>query len=81
MLAPATLQELEADGRCEQALAARRLPEARSVRTVQTYGKDAIVHLDQDTVFLARFEDGWRVTAAGCTPDGERPYDCAVKGK
>jgi hypothetical protein len=81
MLAPATRDELEADGSCAQSLSAQQLPEARTVRTVETYAKDAIVRLDQDTVFLARFDDGWRVTAAGCTADGDRPYDCAVKGR
>ena len=33
-----------------------------------------------DTVFLLRFPDGWRVSAAGCTPQGEAPYDCEVQG-
>ena len=34
----------------------------------------------RDTVFLATFPGGWRVVAAGCTPRGDRPYDCTVAG-
>jgi hypothetical protein len=33
-------------------------------------------------VFLARFPDGWRVTAAGCVrddPDPAVPYECEVE--
>ena len=56
------------------------IPDAGQVRRVEVYGKDAVVHLEKDTVFLARFDDGWRVTAAGCTPNGDRPYDCDVRG-
>ena len=36
----------------------------------------------QETVFLALFDDGWRVTAAGCTrlAGPAEPYDCDVEG-
>ena len=80
LLAPKTREELEADGPCAESLSAKQLPQAQAVRAVEVYAKDAIVHLDQDTVFLGRFDSGWFVTAAGCAPDGERPYDCDVKG-
>ena len=39
-----------------------------------------LVRLAGDTVFLAVFPGGWRVTAAGCTPRGDRPYNCTVQG-
>jgi hypothetical protein len=39
----------------------------------------AIVELDADTVFLARFDAGWRVTAAHCAPRVNAPYDCQIK--
>lgn len=81
LLAPETLRKLEdAEGPCPQRLPQQDLPGAAVVRHVEVYGKDAIVQLDQDTVFLARFDEGWRVTAAGCTPDGDRPYDCTLQG-
>ena len=86
LLAPTTLEELEAtDGACADALPGA-LPEevkasTRAPRSTEVYGKAAIVHLSTDTIFLARFRDGWRVTAAGCTArEAGRPYDCKVKG-
>ena len=64
-----------------QALPGSKVPhDAGSVREVKVYGKDAVAYLERDTVFLARFDDGWRVTAAGCTPNSGRPYDCDVEG-
>jgi hypothetical protein len=81
LLAPRTLEELEdAEGPCEQSLPAQDLGDGADVASVDVYGKDAVVHVGDDTVFLARFADGWRVTAAGCTAVPERPYDCTVEG-
>jgi hypothetical protein len=81
LLAPETRKELEStDGPCDSALPQQVESGAGSVRQVEVYGKDAIVHLSTDTVFLARFHDGWRVTAAACTSQGDRPYDCKIKG-
>ena len=85
LLAPATLEVLRSDGEdCSDALAdvapAGGLVGAEP--RVQVYGRDAIVRWGTETVFLARFEDGWRVTAAGCRPRGEDlPYDCSVEGR
>jgi hypothetical protein len=49
---------------------------------VDVFGHDAIVRFSGDTVFLARFPEGWRVTAAGCQPgpSDQKPYDCTVSG-
>lgn len=47
---------------------------------VDAYGQNARVVFSDDTVFLADFPSGWRLTAAGCTPQGEQPYKCLVKG-
>lgn len=81
LLAPQTLKELEdSEGACPSSLPGLDLPRATAVRTTEVYAKDAIVRLDKDTLFLARFDQGWRVTAAGCTPHGDLPYDCTVKG-
>jgi hypothetical protein len=85
LLAPQTRKELMSTsaqgGTCDQALSEQKLPSATGPGRADVYGKDAIVHLRGDTVFLARFTQGWLVTAAGCTLDEpDRPYDCAVKG-
>jgi hypothetical protein len=50
------------------------------VRHADVFGQWARVVLDSDTVFLASFPGGWRVVAAGCQPQGERPYDCTLRG-
>lgn len=82
MLAPGTLTELEDTfGRCDRSLPREHLPVGSRVVGVDVYGKDAIVRLDHDVVFLARFDSGWKVTAAGCTPVQSRPYDCILKGQ
>lgn len=81
LLAPETLKSLEdSGGDCSQTLSQLVQPNGGLATAVQVYGKDAIVHLGSDTIFLARFTDGWRVTAAGCTPQPGRPYDCTVRG-
>jgi hypothetical protein len=85
-LAPATREELvqSAKSRCEEAIGKaadeRELPAAGAVRGVDVYGGQARVVLERDTVFLARFPAGWKVTAAGCRPRPQRPYDCEIKG-
>lgn len=82
LLAPGTRQELEdQDGPCASALPDQDLPQASGPGAAEVYGKDAIVRLRGDTLFLARFDDGWHVTAAGCLPAGQdKPYTCTVKG-
>lgn len=83
LLAPGTAEATakQADGDCGRALAKLDLPEASEVRQVDVAGESAQVRLDGQVVFLARFPDGWRVTAAGCVrddPDPAVPYECEV---
>jgi hypothetical protein len=85
LLAPRTRQELEqsAKASCPQALSDAGLPDVTTVTTADVYGPNARVVLagdTGDTVFLARFGTQWKVTAAGCTPRQDLPYDCDVKG-
>ncbi|MDF8263219.1 hypothetical protein [Luteipulveratus flavus] len=81
LLAPVTAREVADDAPCAAGLADAGLPPAGEIRSVQVYGKDAVVHTSADTLFLARFDRGWLITAAGCRPQGEDlPYDCDVKG-
>ncbi|MET9426411.1 hypothetical protein [Streptomyces sp. NPDC003036] len=81
-LAPATREELEqsAKTRCVEAIEEQELPVAGAVRGVDVYGDQARVVLERDTVFLAHFPTGWKVTAAGCQPRPQRPYACEIKG-
>ena len=82
-LAPTALRELEgAEGApCARAVTEVPLPGEPAARHTDVYGWQARVEVAGDTLFLARFDDGWRVTAAGCRPQpGGRPYDCEIQG-
>lgn len=83
-LAPETVKTLEKGGAaCAQALKDAGLPAAGERRAVEVAGHSAQVRYAGDTLFLARFDDGWRVTAAGCrltSDDPSEPYDCDVDG-
>ncbi|MDT0212988.1 hypothetical protein Q9R29_03720 [Rothia sp. ARF10] len=82
LLAPATLEEVEADGeQCPDVLPEAAGGEQSGEPTVDVYGRDAMVRWGEQVIFLARFDDGWRVTAAGCEPTGkDLPYDCEMEG-
>ncbi len=84
LLASRTRDEVEKSAQqpCADALGQDDLPDPSPLLSVEVYGHDAMVRFDNDTVFLARFPDGWRVTAAGCRPgpSDEKPYDCDVSG-
>lgn len=86
LLAPATLEELEqnTEKACPQALADLGLDAADGFARIKAYGTDAQVALPNQTVFLSRFDDGWKVVAAGCTSGGSQddvPYTCPLKGR
>jgi hypothetical protein len=47
---------------------------------VEVWGEEAQAKLSDDTLFLTRTADGWRVTAAACRPQGpDLPYECQVE--
>lgn len=82
LLAPETEDEVakEGGGSCATALPGVGLPDSGAVKDSQAFGRSAQVVLDDDVLFLAIFDGQWRITAAGCTPRGEQPYDCLVEG-
>jgi hypothetical protein len=80
LLAPQTRQEVAAEEECGRALARQDLPAAGGEAVTQVYGRQAMVRLRGDTLFLSQFEQGWKVVAAGCAPRPDQPYDCRVKG-
>jgi hypothetical protein len=55
-------------------------PDPGGVEQVEIWSDAAQVRLTGDTLFLLRFPDGWRVSAAACRPQGEAPYQCEVQG-
>ncbi|NUW31677.1 hypothetical protein HTZ77_09580 [Nonomuraea sp. SMC257] len=80
LLTPTTAEKLpDPDETCAQALAALKLGPGGRVTGVEVWGDDAVVRMAGDTVFLHRFSGGWRVTAAGCEPRRDLPYDCEVE--
>lgn len=83
LLAPSTRSQVADDPTvCPEALARLSLPRGTDVRSVVVAGTSAQVVLGDDVIFLARFTDGWRVRAAGCSradPDPAVPYDCEVR--
>ena len=83
LLAPRTLESVEKNGTpCPQALPEDDLPAPGSRGVVSVAGHSAQVRFTGDTVFLALFDDGWKVTAAGCSrtsDDPATPYDCAIE--
>jgi hypothetical protein len=81
LLAPATLATVEETepGGCSAAVA--QLPRSSGqVRTTSVWGDEAQVQLTDDTLFLTRTGNGWKVVAAGCRPHGDAPYECQVEG-
>jgi hypothetical protein len=82
LLAPNTLVGLleEEGSACEEAIAALPLGTG-TPRSVEVWGEEAQVKLADDTLFLTRTSEGWRVMAAACRSQGaEQPYDCQVEG-
>ncbi|MFF6888045.1 hypothetical protein ACFY9F_33200 [Streptomyces sp. NPDC012421] len=82
LLAPQTRRQLEQDEQkpCAVAFASQKLPTAFGVDGVEAYGRQAMVRMAGDTLFLSLFTGGWKVVAAGCTPRQDQPYDCLIKG-
>ncbi len=70
----------DAQAPCEDALLDEDLPPAGDHAEPAVFGTAAQVRSDTETLFLGLFDDGWRVTAAGCAAEGDRPYDCTVEG-
>lgn len=81
-LAPKTRSELEksAGKPCEDAILEEDIPSVVQPRTVQRFGTMAKVDFDGETAFLARFQDGWKVMAAVCSDQKDKPYDCQIQG-
>lgn len=49
-------------------------------QSVEVWGDNAQVRTATDVLFLAKFSAGWKVTAVGCRPRPDKPYDCKVEG-
>ena len=63
---------------CPRAVLEEDVPRPGDLREEHAFGTSAQLRYAEDTVFLGRYPDGWRVTAAGCTRPPHRPYDCLI---
>jgi hypothetical protein len=81
LLAPGTLAALVEDEgtSCEDAI--EQIPVGSGdLVSVEVWGEEAQAKLSDDTLFLTRTSEGWRVSAAACRPQGaDQPYDCQVE--
>jgi hypothetical protein len=79
LLTPRTREDLvTSDGPCEQSLPVEDL--TGSVSGSDTWSEGAKIDTDSGALFLAEFESGWLVAAAGCAPEQDAPYRCVVGG-
>jgi hypothetical protein len=78
-LAPQAAQGLAtSDSSCAKQIGELKLT-GGAIRAVRVWGERAQVLLSDDTVFLTRMRQGWKVTAAGCRRQAKGPYDCDVE--
>lgn len=67
---------------CEEALLELELPRGGTAANTGVYVTSASVDLSEGaTTFLDEGTQGWKVSAAGCTPTAPNlPYDCELQG-
>ena len=69
-------------GTCESQLEKAQFTDPGKLLGTEQFGRNAFVEFENDTVFLAASDAGWKITGAGCTANGEEaPYTCEVGGK
>jgi hypothetical protein len=80
LMTPAAAQSVTSGKEtCEQAVGDLDLP-GGSTGEIELWSDEAQVRAGTETLFLVRLATGWRVNAAGCRPQTDRPYDCDVAG-
>lgn len=81
LLAPAALAALESAASAPCADAVGRLaPAGGQVQHTEVWADEAQVRMTGDTLFLTHTGGGWKVIAAGCTSNGDMPYECRLEG-
>jgi hypothetical protein len=82
LLSPGAVQALEHDqsAPCDEAAPQLDL-QAGAVARTQVFATEAKVDLDDgQSAFLELTANGWRIAAAGCTPQGDdEPYECELE--
>lgn len=83
LLAPRTKSDLEQSAKtsCDKAILDEDIPAVGRPIGTEQFGTTAQVDFGNEKTFLARFQGGWKVMAAGCKPQKpDQPYDCQVSG-
>jgi hypothetical protein len=80
MLSSHTREETAAQTSCEEELESLELPSEGNVLRAESYGREAIVVFEDDTVFLTVSGPEWQITGAGCEERAGSAYDCEVGG-
>jgi hypothetical protein len=87
LLAPPTRSEVEQSSGepCAQGILEEDVQQTAGAPRVDVYATMAIVRWTQETTFVTRYDTGWHVYAAGCSPDPRSPrdadrFDCDVQG-
>ena len=80
-----TRKKLERDeGKvCGEAILGLDLPAGATAARAKVYVTTAFVELDRpaSAVFLDEGPDGWKISAAGCSPGApDQPFDCELEG-
>jgi hypothetical protein len=78
LLTPSTREELATS---EGQSCARSLPTdglGGRIQSSDTWSDQAVVHTEGGALFLTEFDNGWLVSAAGCQPSEDEPYQCVV---
>jgi hypothetical protein len=81
MLGREALEKAGGESECEEQLESLGLDDSGAPVRTEIYGRNAIVEFENDAVFLSSSGSGWKITGAGCTPQGEQPYNCEVGGE
>ena len=83
LLAPRTKSDLEqsAGKACDAAILEEDIPAVGTPQTTQVFGTSGRVDFGNEKAFMARFQGGWKLMAAACTPQRQaQPYDCRISG-
>ncbi|HEY8456354.1 MAG TPA: hypothetical protein VIL34_12215 [Actinopolymorphaceae bacterium] len=64
---------------CARAVLTQDVARLGKLREVRVAGDQAQVAFTGDTVFVGRYETGWKVVAAGCRPRNKgQSYECLI---
>jgi hypothetical protein len=82
-LSSRTRSSLESDEKkpCDEAIGETDVKPSPPIEKLSVWVTGAQVRLGGDTLFMDETAEGWKISAAGCKPQGgDQPYDCELEG-